>query len=115
MVDAMDGVFDVAIAGGGPAGAATALGLARLGWRVVILEATGFDGDRFGETLPPEIKPLLRQLDLWRPFLALGPMESPGIVSAWGTPYPEEQDFIHNSHGCGWHLDRNRFRRGAPL
>ena len=48
--------FDIAVVGGGPAGAATALCLARSGWRVaVLLERQSFDRPAAGETLPPEI------------------------------------------------------------
>jgi flavin-dependent dehydrogenase len=101
--------FDIAVAGGGPAGAVTALCLARRGIRVALFEATGFDTDRFGETLPPEINPLLHSLDLWEPFSALGSLEAPGILSSWGSASPTFQDFISNAHGSGWHVDRNRF------
>jgi len=27
----------------------------------------------------------------------------------WGADSPVEQDFVSNAHGCGWHIDRNRF------
>jgi flavin-dependent dehydrogenase len=101
--------FDVAIVGGGPAGAVTALCLARRGIRVALLEATRLEGDRYGETLPPEINPVLRELGLWDAFSALNSVPAPGIVSAWGSAIPLEQDFISNAHGCGWHIDRNRF------
>jgi flavin-dependent dehydrogenase len=102
-------VFDVAVIGAGPAGAATALELARRGREVVLLERTRFDGPRFGETLPPEINPLLRALGAWDAFLATGPLESPGTISAWGSPVPSEADFVANPFGCGWHVDRNAF------
>src|SRR5579864_2672510 len=85
--------FDVAVAGGGPAGAVTALCLARRGIRVALFEATGFDTGRFGETLPPEINPLLRSLDLWEAFSALDSLEAPGILSSWGSASPAFQDF----------------------
>ena len=97
--------------GGGPAGAATALELARRGRDVVLLEATRFDGPRVGETLPPEANPLLRRLGVWDAFLASRPLASPGTVSAWGSPRPAETDFVANPHGNGWHVDRNRFDR----
>jgi len=100
--------FDAAIVGGGPAGATVALCLARRGWRVCLFEATRFDGERYGETLPPEINPLLRELGVFDEFRALAPLESPGIVSIWGGP-PSEQDYLCNRHGPGWHIDRNRF------
>jgi flavin-dependent dehydrogenase len=102
-------IFDVAVLGGGPAGSVVSLCLARRGWRVALFEATEFEDARYGETLPPEITPALRELGLWDAFQSLSPIEAPGIISAWGSPIPEEQDFLRNPHGCGWHIDRNRF------
>jgi flavin-dependent dehydrogenase len=101
--------FAAAVIGGGPAGAVTALCLARRGLRVALFEATRFNGPRYGETLPPEINPLVKTLGLWERFLTDGHLESPGIVSAWGTGERSESDFVRNVHGCGWHLDRRRF------
>jgi flavin-dependent dehydrogenase len=101
--------FDVAVAGAGPAGAVTALCLARRGVRVALFEATDLNNDRYGETLPPEINPLLRELGLWDAFSALHSLEAPGIISRWGSGPPTAQDFISNAHGCGWHIDRNHF------
>jgi flavin-dependent dehydrogenase len=103
------GAREIVVLGGGPAGAATALALARCGRDVLLLEATRFDGPRFGETLPPEANPLLRRLGVWDAFLATLPLMSPGLVSAWGSPHPAETDFVANPHGNGWHVDRNRF------
>ena len=100
--------FDAAVVGGGPAGATVALSLVRRGWSVCLFESTVFDGERYGETLPPEINPLLRELGVFDQFFALDPLESPGIVSAWGG-LRHEQDYVCNPHGSGWHVDRNRF------
>jgi flavin-dependent dehydrogenase len=100
--------FDAAVVGGGPAGATVALCLARRGWKVCLFETTAYDTQRYGETLPPEINPLLRELGVFDAFCALGPLESPGIVSVWGRS-PQEQDYLRNPHGPGWHVDRNRF------
>lgn len=107
----MTEVFDVLVAGGGPAGAVVALCLARQGCRVALLEGTAYDLPRYGETLPPEINPVLRGLGLWEAFQALSPLEAPGTISVWGDPLPVEADFIRNVHGPGWHIDRNRFDR----
>lgn len=97
--------------GAGPAGSVTGLCLARLGWHVGIFEATAFDRQRFGETLPPEINPILRRLGLWEAFFAQLPLESPGIVSTWGSSRPVESDFVRNAFGSGWHVNRDRFDR----
>ncbi len=105
----MPDIFDVGVAGGGPAGAVIALCLARRGIRVALCEATGFDSERWGETLPPEINPVLKELGLWDEFSALGSLEAPGILSCWGSDSPVVQDFVSNAYGCGWHVDRNRF------
>lgn len=115
--------YDVAVIGGGPAGSVAALCLARLGWKTALLEADS-GKTRYGETLAPECNVLLRRLGLWAAFQRSRPVESPGIVSCWGSDVPREQDFIHNAHGPGWHADRVRFdaelrsearREGATL
>jgi flavin-dependent dehydrogenase len=102
-------MFDVLVIGGGPAGAAVALCLARQGCSVALLEATAYESQRYGETLPPEINPVLHELGVLDAFRALSPLEAPGIISVWGDPIPVESDFIHNVHGMGWHIDRKTF------
>ena len=77
--------------------------------RIAIVEATNYGAPRFGETLPPEVHPALRELGVWDAFLALSPTESPGIVSSWGSGRAQEQDFVSNPHGTGWCIDRNAF------
>ena len=100
---------DVLIVGSGPAGSAAALGLTRAGYSVTVLERSRFDLFRIGESLPPNVRPLLIELGLWDRFLADGHKESPGIALAWGQPELYENDFIVNPYGPGWHVDRNRF------
>ncbi len=101
--------LDVLVAGGGPAGAALALLLARQACRVALLEASSYDLPRYGETLPPEINPVLRELGLWDSFQALAPLQATGMISVWGDPVPVETDFVRNVHGPGWHIDRRQF------
>ena len=100
---------DVAVLGGGPAGAAAALMLARAGCSVVVIEKSHYEQARIGETLPPAVRPLLARLVVWEPFLAAGHMPSPGVLSVWGQDELHETHFIFNPYGQGWHLDRQRF------
>ncbi len=102
-------LFDVVVAGGGPAGSATALDSSRRGLRVAIVEQSAYDDFRVGETLPPEIRRLLAELGVWERFLASEPSASHGIRSAWETPIPHRQDFLYNAYGRGWQVERSSF------
>lgn len=104
------GGCDVVIIGGGPAGAAAAIRLGDLGWSVLLLERSHYESARVGETLPPAIRIPLADLGVWQAFVAAGHLPSPGIVSLWGGRR-QDQDFIHNPLGHGWHVDRRRFDR----
>jgi 2-polyprenyl-6-methoxyphenol hydroxylase-like FAD-dependent oxidoreductase len=100
---------DVAIVGGGPAGAATAIALARTGLAVALLERTRYETTRVGEALPPEVRLPLSELGVWDQFVVDGHAPSPGLLSAWGTSRLYENDFIVNPYGDGWQIDRRRF------
>jgi flavin-dependent dehydrogenase len=99
---------DVAIVGGGPAGAVAALTLARLGISVALLDA-GTRHSLVGETLPPAIRPVLDRLGLRATVEAEGYLPSVGSWSAWGGAEPWGHDFMFSRFGHGWHLDRRRF------
>lgn len=102
--------YDVVVLGGGPAGTAAALALMHNGFSVAVLERTHYEeAPRIGETLPPAIVRPLTQLGVWEAFLAAGHRAAPGIVSIWGGDQLQENDFIFNPYGHGWHLDRVRF------
>ena len=60
------------VVGGGPAGAAAAVSLARAGHPTLILERATGNGWRIGETLPPLAAEALRALGVWKRFLADG-------------------------------------------
>ena len=70
----MGGAFshDVAVVGGGPAGAAAGAWLAQHGKRVVILEREQFPRFSIGESLLPHGNDLLRQIGVWQKLEAAG-------------------------------------------
>lgn len=103
--------YDVAVIGAGPAGAATALQLARAGCRVLLIERSTFDAPRVGESLAPSVQPLLVELGVWDRFLALGPLPCWGTRSVWGAAEPQVHSHLMSPYGCGWHVDRLRFDR----
>jgi flavin-dependent dehydrogenase len=102
---------DAVVLGGGPAGAATAIALARAGRSVTVIEKSHYEQHRIGETLPPSARPLLDRLAVREPFLAAGHLPSPGVSSAWGEAELYQTHFILNAYGQGWHLDRRKFDR----
>lgn len=104
-------VLDVAVIGAGPAGAATALQLARAGCDVLLVERSGFEAPRVGETLAPSVQPLLAELGLWDRFSALGPLPSWGTRSIWGDAESQSHSHLSSPWGCGWHIDRRGFDR----
>lgn len=100
---------DVVVLGGGPAGSATALALARAGRSVAVLERSRYESPRVGEALPPEVRQPLSELGVWEPFRTAGHLESPGIAVAWGRAELYDHDFLVNPYGPGWHVDRRGF------
>ena len=104
----MSNDYAAVIVGAGPAGAAAAISLARLGKKVLLVDDSA-DGFKIGESLAPAARPLLRDLGVLEPFLADRHLPCYGNVSAWGASEPQYTDFVSNPHGNGWHLDRARF------
>jgi flavin-dependent dehydrogenase len=111
--------YEVVVVGGGPAGAAVAIMLARAGCRVLLVERTSGNGFKIGEALPPACRPLLRELGVWDSFVANGHLPCYGNLSSWGSSHLHGTDFIFDPNGNGWHLNRPRFdallRREASL
>lgn len=106
----MTPAYDVLVAGGGPAGCALALTLARYtARRVAIVELRGYGGVRVGETLQPGMESVFRYLGVWDAFSAAGHRPAHSIRSAWGNPSLYERSFFMTGQGQGWQLDRARF------
>lgn len=111
-----EGAWDAVIAGGGPAGAAAAIVLARAGRRVLLIDAPGGAPSqasrKVGESLPGGARPLLRRLGALGAVEEGGHLRSGGVWSAWGSEaLVEAHSPVHSPHGAGWHLDRVRFDR----
>ena len=96
------------MAGGGPAGAAAAIALARAGRSVLLCEAADGARAKVGEALPPAATPLLRDLGALRAVAADGHLPSYGNVARWGAGEPYAVDFLADPNGHGWHVDRAR-------
>ncbi len=101
--------YDVAIIGGGPAGATAAHVLARSGRSVLLVNRVKDQTMRIGEFVPAAARPLLKHLGILH-VIDQGPhLVSYGNCSAWGSPLIRTTDFIDDPNGLGWHLDRVRF------
>jgi flavin-dependent dehydrogenase len=111
--------YEVVVVGGGPAGAAVAIILARAGCHLLLVERTSGKGFKIGEALPPASRPLLQELGVWDSFVADGHLPCYGNLSSWGSSHLHCTDFIFDPNGNGWHLNRPHFdallRRGASL
>lgn len=100
---------DIVVVGGGPAGTATAMRLARDGRAAVVVERSGYQRHRMGETLPPIVNRELAELGLFDVFLAMDPLPSHETASAWGHGAVAARSFVFDPFGHGWHVDRARF------
>jgi flavin-dependent dehydrogenase len=100
---------DVVILGGGPAGGAAAIALARAGFSVTLLQRTRHEWSHIGETLPPAVRAPLTQLGIWAAFNTEAYAPAPGIEGLWGDENSLENDRLFSPSGPGWFLDRSRF------
>jgi flavin-dependent dehydrogenase len=105
-VRSADARVDAVVAGGGPAGVAAAIVLARAGRSVLLCEAGDGSSRKVGEALPPGARPLLRDLGLLERVEGGGHLPSYGNLAAWGDEEPYAVDFLFDPNGHGWHVDR---------
>lgn len=102
-------MIDVVILGGGAAGCATALAIARRGASAVVIHRAPCSQERVGETLAPSIRNVLAELGVWDRFQQDGHARSCGVHSAWGSDKLYSNDFVFHPYGVGWHIDRTCF------
>jgi flavin-dependent dehydrogenase len=101
---------DVAIIGGGPAGAAAALTLLRYTkHRVVLVEGTSYQFPRAGEMVSAAVVPLLDYLGASSRVATNDRIESFSHSASWGSPLVTTRDFMLTGRGHGWTLDRQHF------
>jgi flavin-dependent dehydrogenase len=101
--------FDVIIAGGGPAGLAVALQLARAGGVSVAVIDPHVRRPRFGETLPPGCRTLLAQLGVIDAFIAGPHARCAGTMASWGSAGVHYNDYMLHPENHGWRVDRDAF------
>ncbi len=99
----------VAVVGGGPAGLATAIALARLQIGCIAIEASDYTQPRLGEHLTPEGVMVLQQFGLWNDEFAGKHRFCYGIRSAWGEDRIAQSDYIFHPSGHGVNLSRPAF------
>jgi flavin-dependent dehydrogenase len=101
---------DVAILGGGPAGAAAAITIARYSpLKTVLFERGDYSGMRVGETIGPGIMPLLGYLGVAERVAQGKHRRGLATAAAWGSDEVLTRDFLFSGQGDGWQLDRNSF------
>lgn len=110
--DPAGAAWDVAIVGAGPAGAATAITLARLGQRVLLVEERASPSFKLGESLPPVaiglVKHFLGNLDGSEQNLP-GLYRTAGNVSLWVSGQADVTDFFFTLSGFGLCVERLAF------
>jgi flavin-dependent dehydrogenase len=100
---------EVAVIGGGPAGACAASTLAGLGVSTLLVETRRDPLRKAGETLAASAGSILNALGVWDVFAAAGHLPCHGNVSAWGHDGWQENDFMLQGLGSAWQLDRPPF------
>ena len=102
----------IVIIGAGPAGCSCAISLLNAGiGNVVIIDNSKGGKFHIGESIPPDMNLLLKQLGIYESFLEQGHEPCYGSCSYWGSNKRGYNDSMLSPHGHGWHLDRSKFNR----
>jgi flavin-dependent dehydrogenase len=97
---------EVCVIGGGPAGAAVALRLARLGHEVVLIERCAFPRPRVGEAMAPSIWTVLDVLEVRDEVAQAGFSRTERSMLRWGGL---DEDLSQPPGRFGLMVDRGRF------
>jgi flavin-dependent dehydrogenase len=100
---------DIIIAGGGPAGATLGRLLAELGYRVVIFEKRRFPRHQIGESLTPQILPILDFLGVRSRVEAAGFPRMAGHTVCWGNSQPRTSYYSEDHSRRGFQVWREDF------
>lgn len=82
----------ILIMGAGPAGSTTAMLLARSGMKVALTDINKIKHFAFGESLPPECRPVLEHLGLWNKFKNDGHRPCYGNQSSYTSRHYKKKD-----------------------
>jgi flavin-dependent dehydrogenase len=108
-------LYDLAIAGAGPAGSVLALLAARAHYRVLLVEKSLFDKPRLGETAPPELRPVLTRVGLEHLLQSPICRDAAEVLSVWGSDEPVARPHIFSPYGSAFHLDRRAFDEALAI
>lgn len=103
--------YQVIIVGAGPAGLAASLTLTAHRISHCLIDANKPTTAKIGDALPPNAKPLLRQLGILELLNSREHIPYYGNKSSWGTDEIHEKEFITGTNGHGYLLDRLHFEK----
>lgn len=107
----MSAIDDVAVIGGGLAGAAACLSLRQAGLTAVWLapDLAHADDHEVGDSLAATAVPILRALGVAELLQAPGHRSAQAVFSSWGTDALQQRHAMQQLYGPGYVLDRRAF------